>query len=138
MGAGSSSSSLRTNVLDEIRSIFRILEDFEERKFDFSALGGMKTVYKLFHSSLNEIKRQYTVKDEELVSCPEKREVENNEERKPGERETTEPNLDSVINELDKLWEEEIALMDNAGAVFLLKLLCAIRLTLEKMLHKNY
>lgn len=38
-------------------------------------------------------------------------------------QEKTEPTLDSVIDELDKLWEEEISPMDDAAAVFLLKLL---------------
>ncbi|XP_069159258.1 uncharacterized protein [Procambarus clarkii] len=138
MGAGSSTSQLRSNISLEIRLIGRILEDFEKHGFDCASLGGMKTVYKMFHSALNEIKTTYTLKDEELVACTEKSEVIEKKKKieKQQEEEKTEPTLDSVIDELDKLWEEEISPMENAAAVFLLKLLCAVRLTLDKILSK--
>ncbi|XP_045604485.1 uncharacterized protein [Procambarus clarkii] len=137
MGAVGSTSQLRRSVSTEMRSCGRILEDLEKHDFDCASVGGMKTVYMMFHSALDEIKTQCTIKDEEVVVCSQKSEViEKMKVNKPGQEERTEANLDSVLDELDKLWDEEIALIDNAAAVFLLKLLCAVRLTLNKVLHK--
>ncbi|XP_045594277.2 neurofilament medium polypeptide-like isoform X1 [Procambarus clarkii] len=259
MGAGSSTSQLRRNVSDEIRSCARSWKTSRSMTLIVASLGGMKTVYKMFHSALNEIEKKCTLKDEgqelvsctekkstdestvkdegqelvssaekkstaestlryegqelvsytekstdestlmdegqelvsctekntnestlkdegqELVSCTEKKSTDESTLRYEGQElvacteksteeivetttdkstvksvateqkkkiekqkkeEKTEPTLDSVIDELDKLWEEEISPMDDAAAVFLLKLLCAVRLTLEKALHK--
>ncbi|XP_045616593.1 uncharacterized protein [Procambarus clarkii] len=160
MGAGSSSTSqLRCSVSDEIRSCGKILEDFEKHDFDCASLGGMKTVYKMFHSALDEIKTKCTLEDDcqKLVACTEFTEkstekstdkstdkrTEKSEATEPKEmsekqkkEEKTEPTLDSVIDELDQFWEEEISVMDDAAAVFLLKLVCTVRLTLEKALDK--
>ncbi|XP_045617815.1 uncharacterized protein [Procambarus clarkii] len=140
MGVGSSSTYLRRSASRELRSIGRILEDMEMHGFDCASLGGMKTVYKMFHSSIYEIKTKFTITEEgdELVLCSERSEVIEKEKKidEQQEEEKTEPTLDSVIDELDKLWEEEISPMEDAAAVFLLKLLCAVRLTLEKVLLK--
>ncbi|XP_045604542.1 uncharacterized protein [Procambarus clarkii] len=138
MGAGSSSSSLRTNVLDEMRSSGRVLEDFEKHDFDCASVGGMKTVYMMFHSALEELQTQYTVKDEGLVVCSEASEVIEKKKKveKQQEKERPEPNVDSVMNKLNNVWEEEISLMENAAGVFLLKLLCTVRLTLNNVLDK--